>query len=61
MPIKRPHATSNKLAIAMFVRSVIVCEIFIDETFMTLTLTVRMFQGQMQIYQFEKPTDDFLS
>ena len=39
MAIERPHVTSYELAIAMFVRSVIVCEIFSVEMYMTLTLT----------------------
>ena len=46
--MKRPHATSYEL-IAMFVQSVIVCEIFTIEMCMTLTLTFRIGQGQMYV------------
>ena len=49
IPIERPYATSYLLAIALFALSVIVCEILTVEMRMTLTLTSRMGQDQMQI------------
>ena len=47
MPIERPHATSYKLAIEMFVLSVIACEMFTIEVYMNLILTFRMDEIQI--------------
>ena len=51
MIIKSPYSISYLMAIVMFDLSVTILEIFAIKMFMTLTLTIRMSQGQMYICQ----------